>query len=188
MIKYIYGVILVTLIGCFGNQNEYANRSEMSSEDFISDTLKSSISKSAKEYFSNAHIFAVRITKLYKSTIIGIDPIYTNNYLSEYGNPGDAYIYNGSLFLIYCGIEVTKNFSIKYKDELRNQFDIFCSQNGIGANEGVIHDSPPLFLKVQGSSLLLYNNGTERDFYNSYFELKEVKPFFTPDKKLLNDK
>jgi hypothetical protein len=145
----------------------------------IIDTLKSSIYGLSKERFLNAKVFAIRVTKLRKSTILSIEPIYYSSYLDEYGSPESTYLYNSSLFLIYCGIEAISGLPER-QNKFRHQFDDFCLKYQIGTKGNKIIDGVPIFFKVEGDSLIPYNKAYEKDFYKNFNELDEARPFFEP--------
>lgn len=184
-VKYIISALLFMVIAYACNSDSNANKQSSEDENFIADTLKSTINHLSKEKFSNVKIYAIRITKLHKSTIVNIEPVYYNDYLKEYGNPENAYLYDSSLFLLYCGIEAIKKTS-NNQNEVQNQFNNFCSQHGIGAAKNVVHDALSLFFKIENGRLIPYSRGYEKEFYKGYNELEEVKPFFTPDKSFVD--
>lgn len=180
--KLFFNVLLIIIVICSCQSNSHKSSEEEipRSGTLIQDTIKYMINKSCKDAFPAIHIYAVRITKLKRSTIMNIEPVYYNNYLDEYKYPTDFYEHEGSLFLVYCGVEAVKKLGESYTRDVKNKFNSVCLQYGIGKMKNIIHDDPPLFFKVQGDSLLHYSKGNEREFYMTFFEIEEVKPFYTP--------
>lgn len=178
--KHLINVLILILLICScqsNNHSEIEGEKIKSSEGFIQDTLKYMIKNSCTSAFPKVYIYAIRLIKLNRSTIINIEPVYYNNYLEEAGYPVDYYDYKGSFFLVYCGVEAVKRFDSSYKIKVKNKFNAVCLQYGVGTRKGIVHDDPQLFFKIQNNSLVNYSKGNEKEFYKTFFELDEVKPF-----------
>lgn len=168
MTKYFICFWIVFFTSC-KNESETNTQQPGRQEISLTEKSKRQIFMQCFKYDSLKPIYTLTVIQLYNEVFIHPFPVLYEDVLKEMKNPATYFEYNNKLFLVYSGIEKFSSLDDGSLSDLQRKYDSVCQRHGIG-QINVSYDPSPLFLKLQGDSLVGVNDPRLRDtFYGRNF-------------------